>query len=138
VVFFLLLLGIPAVAVLGAADYSWLELSAIATTAGIAVLGAQFGNNAAAGLLYPTAFRSKAVGFAFAVGRLGAVTGPLIGGVLIGMKLPINQLFMIGAIPLVIGAIAAAILARVCYMRFRGFQLDDAPAMPAPTSGSIP
>ncbi|TAJ92280.1 MAG: MFS transporter [Gammaproteobacteria bacterium] len=138
VVFFLLLLGIPAVAVLGAADYSWLALSAIATTAGIAVLGAQFGNNAAAGLLYPTAFRSKAVGFAFAVGRLGAVTGPLIGGVLIGMKLPINQLFMIGAIPLIIGAIAAAILARVCYQRFRGFQLDDAPATPAPTSGSIP
>jgi AAHS family 4-hydroxybenzoate transporter-like MFS transporter len=50
----LFLLAIPAIAAIGGA-HSQLLLAAAVATAGFSTLGAQFGNNAASGLLYPTA-----------------------------------------------------------------------------------
>ena len=128
VVVALFALACPAVAIIGLENLSYEMLVLVAVVAGIGVLGAQFGNNATAGLVYPTAFRSKGAGWAFGIGRLGAIFGPLVGGVLIGMDLPMDKLFLIGAIPMVIGTLAAIILARLCYLRFGGLQLDDAPA----------
>jgi MFS transporter, AAHS family, 4-hydroxybenzoate transporter len=124
----LFLIAAPAVAAIGMATGSVSALMILSTLAGVGVLGAQFGNNAAAGLLYPTAFRAKGVGWALAIGRFGSIAGPLIGGTLIGMKLPMQQLFAFAAIPLLIGITSAAILARLCYVRLGGFQLDSTPA----------
>src|ERR1700690_4472774 len=56
--------------------------------AGFCTLGAQIGYNAVSGLIYATAIRSRGVGLALWVGFCGSVTGPLVGGMLIGMKLP--------------------------------------------------
>lgn len=120
-------LACPAVAAIGTDNLSFGMLTLMSTLAGVTVLGAQFGNNATAGLLYPTAFRSKGVGWAFAIGRFGSIAGPLIGGVLIGMKLPMRELFLAAAIPMLAGTIAAGFLARLCYVRFGGLQLDDVP-----------
>ena len=120
-------LACPAVAAIGVENLSFGMLTLMSTLAGITVLGAQFGNNASAGLLYPTSFRSKGVGWAFAIGRFGSIAGPLLGGVLIGMKLPMQELFLAAAIPLLAGTVAASILARLCYVRFKGLQLDDTP-----------
>ena len=127
-------LACPAVAAIGLEGLSYEMLTLIAVIAGVGVLGAQFGNNASAGLLYPTSFRSKGAGWAFAIGRFGAICGPLIGGVLIGMNLPMEKLFIIGAAPMIVGTIAAIILARICYTRFNGLQLDDTPANATDTS----
>ncbi len=52
----------PAIAAVGGGGMSYGELVPLAALSGLCVLGAQFGNNAAAGLLYPTQFRSKGVG----------------------------------------------------------------------------
>jgi MFS transporter, AAHS family, 4-hydroxybenzoate transporter len=57
-----------------------------------------------------TYIRSWNVGSCFAAGRVGSVIGPLVGGILIGMKLPTQYLFFIAAIPLVIGLINAILL----------------------------
>jgi hypothetical protein len=54
--------------------------------------------------------------------------GPLIGGVLIGMKLPLQQLFLLAAAPMIIGLIASIGVARLCYTRLGGLHLDDLPA----------
>jgi AAHS family 4-hydroxybenzoate transporter-like MFS transporter len=97
------------------------------------VLGAQFGNNASAGLLYPTAFRSKGVGWALGVGRFGAIAGQLAGGALLAMHLPVRSLFLMASLPMVVGTVAAALLIPVCYARLGTLTLDDAPA--APSSG---
>ena len=70
----------PAIAAIGSSSMSYAALAPLAAIAGFCVLGAQFGNNAAAGLLYPTQFRSKGVGWALGIGRFGAVVGPLLGG----------------------------------------------------------
>ena len=129
VVVALFILACPMVALIGLDNLSYQMIVLASILAGVGVLGAQFGNNATAGLLYPTSFRSKGAGWAFAIGRFGAIAGPYIGGILIGMKLSMQTLFLIGAIPMVIGSVAAFLLARICYKRFGGLQLDDKPAV---------
>jgi MFS transporter, AAHS family, 4-hydroxybenzoate transporter len=133
----------PAVAGLGMVPTSFGALAGLATLSGFAVLGAQFGNNAAAGLLYPTAVRSKGVGLALGIGRFGAIMGPAIGGVLLDMHLPLPQLFLAAAAPMLAGTAAALVLVRACYLRLGGLRLSDVPAVRAPklapgASASVP
>jgi AAHS family 4-hydroxybenzoate transporter-like MFS transporter len=124
----LLLLGGPVVAGIGIEALSYPALLALSLAAGICVLGAQFGNNAAAGLLYPTEIRAKAVGWAFSMGRFGSILGPLVGGMLLARSWPLSDLFLAAAVPLVAGAVAAMIMTRMCFLRFKGLQLDDSAA----------
>jgi MFS transporter, AAHS family, 4-hydroxybenzoate transporter len=98
--------------------------------AGFAVLGVQFGNNACAGLIYPTEARSNGVGFALGIGRLGAIVGPVIGGELIRQQVPLSELFAWASAPMALGAIAAVGVTVLCYARFRGLRLDERPAEP--------
>jgi AAHS family 4-hydroxybenzoate transporter-like MFS transporter len=121
-------LAIPSIALVGLEGLTFQALCLMATLAGVTVLGAQFGNNAASGLLYPTAFRSKGVGWALAIGRFGSILGPLVGGLLIARDMPVDRLFLAATAPMVIGGLAALALARICYRRFHGLQLDDTPA----------
>ncbi|TCM66401.1 MFS transporter [Acinetobacter calcoaceticus] len=55
---------------------------------------------------YPTHIRSTGIGFAAAMGRFGAIAGPLVGGSVLAMNLPFEQNFMVFAVPGLIGAIA--------------------------------
>jgi AAHS family 4-hydroxybenzoate transporter-like MFS transporter len=120
----------PAIAAIGSSSMSFAALSPLAAVAGLCVLGGQFGNNAAAGLLYPTPFRSKGVGWALGIGRFGAIVGPLLGGHLIKLHLPMRQLFLAAAMPMLIGAVAAVILVRLCYVRLGALRLGDVPVLP--------
>jgi AAHS family 4-hydroxybenzoate transporter-like MFS transporter len=107
----LFVLGVPVVGAIGwLALESTLSLMLIVTLAGFCTLGAQSGLNAVSAILYPTSLRSTGSGAAFGIGRLGAILGPVIGGRLIDLHLPVQQLYMIAAIPFVLGAIAAFIL----------------------------
>jgi AAHS family 4-hydroxybenzoate transporter-like MFS transporter len=117
----------PAIDAIGGASMSYAALAPLAAISGLCVLGAQFGNNAAAGLLYPTQFRSKGVGWALGIGRFGAIVGPLLGGQLIKTHLPMRQLFLAASAPMWIGAVAALILVRLCYVRLGRLQLSDVP-----------
>ena len=66
---------------------------------GIGMLGGQVGLNAISGSIYPTYIRSTGAGWAFGVGRVGSILGPVIGGVLIGWGQPASLLFIYAAIP---------------------------------------
>src|SRR5690606_13097091 len=88
-------------------------LLAASFVAGFCVLGLQFGLNATPGLIYPTSCRANGAGWAFGVGRLGAVLGPIVGGILIGMQLPIQTFYVVATVPLLAGAIACYILDRI-------------------------
>lgn len=131
-VFVLFVLSCPIVAAMGATGMSTGHLLVVVTAAGFTVLGLQFGINAISGLIYPTAFRSNGSGWAFAIGRFGSIIGPILGGILIGMHLPTQQLFYFPAAFLAVGAVAAFVLMRLCVARFRGYHLDDKAAAPAP------
>lgn len=107
----LFVLAVPIVGAIGYAAYQSVpELMIVVALAGFCTLGTQFGLNAISAILYPTALRSTGSGACFGVGRVGAIVGPFIGGTLIDMKLPVEDLYMIATIPFVVGAVAAFIL----------------------------
>jgi len=61
--------------------------------------------NAYVSLFYPPAMRSTAMGFALGIGRLGAISGPAVAGILVSLKFSLFVNFLSLAIP---GLIACA------------------------------
>jgi len=105
-----MLLGVPAVMLLGIVDFSATALKFAVLFVGITVLGNQLGLNAVLGLVYPTAIRANGAGWALGIGRIGAIVGPLIGGSLIAAHVKLQFLFMVPTVPLFIGAVASTFL----------------------------
>jgi benzoate transport len=60
--------------------------------------------------LYPPEIRGTGIGWALGVGRIGAVLGPIVGGLLVGAKLPIATIFAIYTVPLIFAAILCLII----------------------------
>lgn len=54
-----------------------------------------------------TGIRTTGVGWAIGAGRTGAIVGPFLGGVLIGLDWPVSAFFIVFALPLVVAAVAA-------------------------------
>jgi len=88
-------------------------LEVVVFAAGLFVVGTQFGLNALAGSSYPTFIRSTGVGWALGVGRVGSILGPVVGGILIALKLPLPYIFLYGAIPMLVGCAASFMLLRL-------------------------
>jgi AAHS family 4-hydroxybenzoate transporter-like MFS transporter len=86
---------------------------------GFLTISAQVGLNATAAGIYPTDIRATGVGWALGLGRVGAITGPVIGGVLASLRLDIQGYFLIFGLLLTVAAVAVALL-----------QFNDKPAMP--------
>lgn len=78
--------------------------------AGAATIGAQNIVQAYVSQYYPPSVRSTALGMASGIGRIGGMLGPLLGGFLLSVSLPIHLNFIAFAIP---GLFAAAALAIV-------------------------
>jgi AAHS family benzoate transporter-like MFS transporter len=78
--------------------------------AGAATIGAQNIVQAYVSQYYPPSIRSTALGMASGVGRIGGMLGPLLGGFLLSVSLPIHLNFIAFASP---GLIAAAALSMV-------------------------
>ena len=100
--------GVASIGMLGVTGMGGPGLLPLMFVSGLAVLGAQFGNNAAAGMAYPTEFRAKAVGWALAVGRFGSILGQVLGGALIHLHVPLRGLLLGASVPMLLGAVAAA------------------------------
>lgn len=117
-------LAIVAVGALGYVSLSsTVTLMLVVFLAGFCVLGLQFGLNAASAMIYPTSVRSNGAGWAFGVGRVGSVAGPIVGGVLIGMKTPLQDLFLWATVPFMVGTLACIALTRLYSSRFGGLAL---------------
>lgn len=58
--------------------------------------------------VYPDAVRATGIGWAFGIGRIGAFTGPLLGGWALGQHWPLVAIFALFCGPLLIAAISAA------------------------------
>jgi AAHS family 4-hydroxybenzoate transporter-like MFS transporter len=125
VIALLFLLATLAIAAIGVPGLSYIAMVSAVALSGFCTLGAQFGNNAASGLLYPTASRSSGVGWALGIGRFGSIAGPLVGGLVVGMNVPAQQFFLLAAAPMVVGFIASAGIVRLCYQRLGSMHLDE-------------
>jgi MFS transporter, AAHS family, 4-hydroxybenzoate transporter len=84
----------------------WL-MAVTAFGAGFCINGTQIGDTFIAAVSYPTALRSTGVGWGSAIGRIGAICGPLIGGILLAGGWDRSVMFVIAA--LLAALIAAAI-----------------------------
>ncbi len=111
-----------------AAGTEWI-LMVVVFFSGFALFSLQFGINATSAMIYPTSIRTNGSGWAFGIGRFGAIAGPTVAGVLIGLHFSIQLLFLFLAIPLTIAAIASVILARLYYVRFQGAGLGRRESM---------
>jgi MFS transporter, AAHS family, 4-hydroxybenzoate transporter len=78
-------------------------------------------------IVYPSSCRNKGAGAAIAVGRIGAMIGPSIGGILLATQLPMERLLALVAIPLVIAAV-------LCYIAGRQYDFHFSPLY----AGKIP
>src|SRR5699024_4138581 len=77
--------------------------------AGAATVGTQNLTHSYTSQFYPVTMRSTALGWALGVGRIGAILGPAIGGVLLASGLTLQLNFLVFAIPGVIAALAVVI-----------------------------
>jgi MFS transporter, AAHS family, 4-hydroxybenzoate transporter len=89
----------------------WL-LSIIIFGAGIAG-GCQAGINSLSGLAYPPAIRATGAGWALGAGRIGTITGPLLGGLSLSLGFRPNYMFVAAAIPGFLATLLMAILDRL-------------------------
>jgi AAHS family 4-hydroxybenzoate transporter-like MFS transporter len=81
--------------------------------AGVGVVGGQAGTHAIASRVYPTFMRSTGMGWGLGIGRIGSVVGPLVGGMLLAMSWPAQDLLFLGALPALVSAAAAFALSRL-------------------------
>lgn len=61
--------------------------------------------------LYDLPVRGVGLGWASGVGRIGAIVGPTLGGVLLAQQLPLRENFLIFAIPAAVAAAAMLVIA---------------------------
>ncbi len=80
--------------------------------AGAASIGSQMLLYSYVAQYYPLAVRSTGIGWSSAIGRMGAIVGPILIGALLGMSLPAYINFMVVGLPVLVTAIAVALIAR--------------------------
>lgn len=84
----------------------------LVAVAGASAIGGQILLYSYVSQYYPLTVRSTGIGWASAVGRSGAIVGPILIGMLLGMELPHQLNFMAVGLPVVIVAIAVSLIVR--------------------------
>ena len=74
--------------------------------AGASTIGTQIVTYAYVGQFYPMAVRATGIGWASGVGRSGAILAPIVIGSVVAMALPLEQNFLVIAVPALIAALA--------------------------------
>lgn len=82
----------------------------LVAVAGAATIGAQNIVQAYVSQYYPPFIRSTALGMSSGIGRLGGMMGPVLGGFLLSVALPIELNFLAFAIPGLIATIALSLI----------------------------
>ena len=77
---------------------------------GVFVQGGFNGCYPLAANLYPAEARGTGIGWAMGVGRIGAVVGPMLGGVLLAAKVSLPIIFATFAVPVVLAGLCASLI----------------------------
>jgi AAHS family 4-hydroxybenzoate transporter-like MFS transporter len=94
------------IASIGPSLASIVALFVVVAVAGWTVIGAQPGVNALAATFYPTSLRSTGIGWGLGIGRIGAIVGPVLGGIFLSRQWSAEQLFLAAATPAFISCLA--------------------------------
>lgn len=84
-----------------------------AAAGGAGNIAGQTTANALAAAYYPTYVRATGVGWALGIGRIGAIIGPAVGGLMLALQVSLHALFLIAAVPSLIAVAAILWLMRV-------------------------
>ena len=98
-------LGCINIALIGHPGISLTMLFVVVFLAGFGVVGGQTAINALSATYYPTDLRATGIGAGLGIGRIGAIVGPVVGGILMSQHLPSQKLFYVAAIPALISAV---------------------------------
>ncbi len=97
-------LGCINVALIGQPGLTLPLLITVVFLAGFGIVGGQTAINALSATYYPTDMRATGIGAGLGIGRIGAIIGPVVGGVLMGLHWPTNKLFLAAAAPAFVSA----------------------------------
>ena len=122
-------LGSLGVALIGHVGHSGGALLAAAFVAGTLAVGAQMCAIGLAASFYDASLRATGVGWSLGAGRLGAVAGPALGGMLIAAGLSTQALFLVAGL-VSLGAALAVLSIGAAVRRV----VSDVPVAPAPSS----
>jgi AAHS family 4-hydroxybenzoate transporter-like MFS transporter len=78
--------------------------------AGFGIVGCQGVLNTSAGLIYPVSCRPTGAGAALGIGRIGSLSGPMVGAYVLDQHWPSQNLFFVPLLPLAIAAVATLVL----------------------------
>jgi MFS transporter, AAHS family, 4-hydroxybenzoate transporter len=109
----LYLLSAIGIAAIGSVGATFALILLASCAAGIGVVAGQNVANAFAAMYYPTYIRATGVGWALGIGRIGAIVGPTIGGIMLALHFSRAEIFGAGAIPSGIAALAILGLLRL-------------------------
>jgi AAHS family 4-hydroxybenzoate transporter-like MFS transporter len=102
----LYLLAAIGIAAIGSSGSSFALILLASCAAGVGIVTGQNCANAFAAVFYPTYIRATGVGWALGIGRIGAIVGPVVGGIMLGLHWSRPAIFGAGAIPALIAALA--------------------------------
>ena len=91
-------IGALAVLSIGFVGTSFWPIMTTIFLSGFFVIGVQLSLNAYITNYYPTAIRGTGVGWSQVIGRLGSLSGPLVGGALVSQGMSPSQLFQVSSI----------------------------------------
>jgi len=97
-----------------------IALMITAFLAGFFVVGTQNGIMTVTPTIYPTAYRAKGQGAAIAIAKVGAIAGPVVGGLLMAAQVPTAVLFYATGLTVLIGACLAYPFALLYRRNFGG------------------
>ncbi len=78
-----------------------------------ALIGGHIGMNSISGIFYPSALRGTGSGWSTAVGKIGSIAGPILGGALLATNMPTLDIFAFMAICPALLLICLVVLARL-------------------------
>ena len=106
-------LALVSIAIAARAPLSNGALAFVIAICGFCITGIQCSLNGTAGMAYPTSVRSRGVGAALGVGRIGAVVGPLVAGAMVASGVTsARDLFLLPLLPLAVATLASFVVVR--------------------------
>ncbi len=91
---------------------SFIILNLFVAIAGATTIGTQIVLYAFVAQNYPTSIKSTGIGWASAVGRTGAIFGPMLGGVLVAQNVSLTTNFIVFAIPAMVAFFAISMVGK--------------------------
>nr|WP_276322976.1 MFS transporter [Paraburkholderia silviterrae] len=103
-------MAMPCVMLNGSAGAPESMLLVMSFVGGALGSGGQVGLNAIAGTIYPTNIRSTGLGWAFGVGRVGAILGPMLAGALLARNTNPRIVFIVMSFSFAVAALSVAMM----------------------------